>query len=323
MQYTKLINQILSEGTYVTNKRTKATCLSISGAQLQFTVTNYFPALTLRKVPFKSTVAELIGFFRGYTSAKDFRDLGCKFWDANANETEAWLKNFYRKGEDDLGNIYGKQWTDWTNLRLSSSKEEDNYLRSNGWEYLGVLDAPPTKGHRKCLYRKRFNQLENVVKTILTDPSDRRIMVSGWNVGDLDQMALPPCHVNYLFIPNETTRMLDVVMFQRSCDVYLGLPANIMSTTAFLYVVARLTGYTPNTITIQLGNAHLYENSIDAAKELVLRSPYPYPKLQLSESIKEIVNLSEVEGCFNKIQPNDFEMVGYKSHDVLSVPMIA
>lgn len=321
--YLDLLNNILSNGKDIFNKRTSSICKTVVGAQLIFDMAEGFPAVTERKVPFKSTVGELLGFFRGYTSAEDFRALGCKFWDKNANETEAWLKNIYRKGTDDCGNIYGKQWVDWETIRISKSDKESAYLRENGWIYLGKTDHEYPEGSGFDIFRKHINQLENLVRTILTDPTDRRLIVSGWNIGEFDMMSLPPCHIQYNFIPMEHDRTMSVVMTIRSMDVFLGTPANIMSTALFLEVVCRLTGYTPDKVIIQGANAHLYENSFEAAKELISRTSFNSPTLKLSDDVKKIENMEEIPGCFDRIEPEDFILEGYESHEAIKVEMIA
>ena len=324
-QYHDLIENILLNGKDILNTRTGSICKTIIGCQMTFDMSEGFPALTTRKLPFKSIRGELLGFFRGYTSAADFRALGCKFWDGNANETKAWLDNFYRKGQDDCGNIYGKQWTNWEVIRISESEEESKYLSKEGseWEFLGSTDYNHPNGSGLDIYRKYINQLENVVRTIITNPSDRRLIVSGWNIGEFDRMSLPPCHVQYNFIPLEQDKTISVVMTIRSMDGFLGTPANIASTAIFLAVVGRLTGYTPDKVIIQDANAHLYENSFEVAKELLTREHYPAPKLVLSDNIKEIKNLEDIKGCFSRIEPEDITLENYSSHSVLTVPMIA
>lgn len=331
-QYHNLINDILTRGVDVFNSRTGAVCKTLVGCQLSFPATGRdFPALTTRKLPFKSIVGELLGFFRGYTSAEDFRALGCKFWDANANETKAWLSNPYRRGTDDLGRIYGAQWTGWSDKRVVFDSQVEEYLQQ-GYLYRGHIEyehAPNRYDPTGVTYdglvlmERYINQLENAVRTILTNPSDRRIIVSGWNVAEFDRMALPPCHIQYNFIPMQETGEMSVVMTIRSMDVFLGTPANIASTAVFLAVMCRLTGYTPGEVIIQGANAHLYENSFGAARELLTREHFPAPRLVLSEAIREIKDLKDITGCFTRIQPEDIYLEDYRSHGVLTVPMVA
>ena len=318
-QYHDLVQTVLDNGYDIVNERTGMTCRTIIGSQLTFDIGKGFPALTTRKLPFKNIRGELLGFFRGYTSAKDFREIGCNFWTKNANETTSWLNSPYRKDEDDCGDIYGKQWTSWETMRVSKSVEEDSYLQANGWEFVGLTGDR----YEYFIYRKHINQLEKAVKTILTDPSDRRIIVNGWNFAEMDKMSLPACHCTYMFIPDPTRNKLHVVMWQRSADLYLGSPANIASTSIFLATVARLTGYNPGQVIIQMANVHLYENQLEVAKELIRREHFPEPKLVLSDNIKKIENMEDIKGCFTRIQPEDICLEGYQSHEALTVEMVA
>lgn len=321
--YKDLLRQILEEGHVQHNSRTGSECRVVVGTQMKFDLSVGFPALTLRKIPIKSIIAELLGFFRGYTNAKDFRDLGCKFWDQNANETKEWLNNPLRKGEDDLGLIYGHNWTNWVSRQVvksgcigdSDHQTKMDYLRSHGWE----IGTPYEGG---TMVTKHINQLEDVVRRIMTDPSDRRILLTGWNPGVMDMQSLPACHLTYKFIPFEDTRVMHLVMDMRSMDFYLGTPANIASAALLLSVVCRLTGYRAGTLTIQGANTHLYENSYKASKQLLNRSHYEPPFLYISKNVKRLESMEEVKGCFERIEPTDFELVNYIYHPAIPVEMV-
>ena len=330
-QYHDLVKNILDNGIDIFNERTGTICKTIIGCQLTFDLAKGFPALTTRKLPFKSITGELLGFFRGYTSAKDFRELKCGFWNGNANETKAWLENPFRKGEDDCGRIYGSQWTDWESTVIIKADDRNtdkiNYLAEKGYRYVESFYANDEKEFGSAgtyvIFKKNINQLEEIVRKILTNPSDRRIIVTGWNPGEIDFQSLCACHMDYRFIPIEQTKELHVVMTIRSLDVFLGTPANIASTALFLAIVARLTGYTPRTVIIQGTNAHLYENQFEVAKELLTRTHFSDPHLVLSDNIKKINTLDEIKGCFERIQPEDIWLEGYECHGPLTVPMVA
>lgn len=329
-QYHDLVQRVIDKGIDVFNERTQTLCKTVIGCQMEFDMSEGFPALTTRKLPFKSIVGELIGFFRGYQSAEQFRSVGCKFWDGNANETKAWLENPFRKGEDDVGRIYGAQWTNWESIKLVEDSPENqtkiDFLYSKGYNNIGsYFTAADVKFDlpNKLILKKNINQLEEAVRKIITNPSDRRIIVSGWNIGEFDMMSLPPCHIQYNFIPIEKTKKMSVVMTIRSMDLFLGTPANIASTALFLAVMCRLTGYTPDQVIIQGANAHLYENSFDAAKELMTREHFDSPVLHFSNRIKQIDDLADIHGCFEQIQPEDFNLINYQSHGPLTVAMIA
>lgn len=309
-------------GTDQFNKRTGKTCRIRVGEQLKYDLRLGFPAITTKKFAFKSMVAELLGFFRGYDNAADFRALGTTIWDKNANETQGWLDNPYRNGTDDLGRIYGKQWTDWKdrrviNLHSTGSLVELDRLTDMGFD---ILAQDNVRG--VMVMERSINQLENALATLLTDPSDRRIIIGGWNPAELDQMALPPCHVDYRFVALENPRVLHLVMTIRSWDLFLGAPFNIAETALFLSVMARLADFEPGTITIQAANAHLYDNHFEQVREQLDRDHLKSPSLFLSSRIKP-VSLSEVKGAFERIEPTDIALREYESHAPIKADMAA
>lgn len=316
------MRRALHHGKIQFNKRTNSECRVLTGEQLKFYLPDGFPALTTRWLNIKATIGEQVGFFRGVVSAKDFRDLGCGFWDMNANETQAWLNNPIRKGTDDVGAIYGALWNNWETFKFI--KNDDNngstnakitYLLERGWEYISdnYIDHPSVgePGIYSILMIK-INQLEDAVRKIMTDPSDRRIIVSGWDPGQYHFQSLPACHMDYTFTPFEEDKTMDIVMTLRSSDLYLGLPANIINTSVFLHTVCRLTGYTPGTVTVQIKNAHLYDNCYENVKELLEREHQEQPALELSENIQQLKSLDEIKGCFARIKPEDYILHGYK-----------
>lgn len=320
--YLDLIYRAKEFGVAQFNKRTGRTCYVLVGEQISFDVRdNYLPALASRQIAIKGATAELLGFFKGYTNAADFRALGCQFWNQNANETKAWLDNPYRKGTDDVGRVYGKQWTDWKDRRIAESSEERDRLLAKGYRLRlvdGLMDGPGTE----YLLERSINQLEESLKTIITDPTDRRIIVSGWRPDEFDQMALPPCHMDYRFTPIEETGELHVTMTMRSTDLYLGLPANIVTTSLFLMFMSRLSGMSPGTVTIQMTNAHLYDNHIEQTQKLLER---PMPKSEarviLSDNIMRQTDPAKVAGVFASIQMSDVKIEGYAPLDPLPAPM--
>jgi len=312
--YLDLMVKIKNEGIDIFNERTQITCRTLVGAQLEYDLSSgYFPAITSKKLAFKSFAAELLGFFRGYTSAKDFRNLGCKFWDQNANETKAWLDNPFRKGKDDLGRIYSAQWTDWNDYIVTNDVA---LMETLGYELIGdSWNAPGRIMHRS------INQLENALHTIITNPSDRRIIITGWNPGDMNKAALPACHMDYRFTPMNDE--LHVVMTIRSWDFFLGAPANISNTALFLSIMARLSGYKPGKVIIQATNVHIYENHYEAIEKQLNNELFELPKLVLSDKIKKVENLSEIKGIFTRIKPEDIWLEGYESHSAIKAPMAA
>jgi thymidylate synthase len=318
--YLDLMVKCRDEGIDVYNERTKKTCRTLVGAQLEYDLsTGNFPATTSKKLAFNAMKGELLGFFRGYDNAADFRSLGCKIWDQNANETPAWLANPYRKGHDDLGRIYSKQWTGWNDIQLvkDDDKEKIEYLIKSGYVIIGKSDSFEEDGTNIML--RVINQLENALRTIITNPSDRRIIVSAWNPGELDKAALPPCHMDYRFTP--INDKLHVVMTIRSWDLFLGAPFNIASTALFLSIMARLSGYTPGKVVIQATNAHLYEDHFDALEEQLANPLYQLPELYLNSEINKITNLEDIKGVFTRIEPEQIHLVNYTHNDPIKAPM--
>jgi thymidylate synthase len=316
--YHDLLQTALENGVDQFNTRTNKLCRVLVGYQLQYNMADGFPAITTKKLAFNNMKGELLGFFRGYDNAADFQALGCTVWGQNANETQAWLNNPNRKGQNDLGRIYGKQWTDWKDRRIAATVEERGALQAAGYvQQLYDRERPA------WLMERSINQLENALRTIITNPSDRRVIVSGWNPAEFDLMALPPCHMDYRFVAFEDTKTLHVVMTIRSWDLFLGAPFNIASTSLFLAIMARLAGYTPGTVTIQATNAHLYEDHFDQVREILTRDHFDAPRLVLSDSIRRIDNLDEIAGAFTRIEPSDMSLVGYQSHAAIKAPMAA
>lgn len=320
--YHDLLKTVIERGHDQFNTRTGKVCRAIVGYQLQYDLHDGFPAITTKKLAFNNMKGELLGFFRGYQNAADFRSLGCTVWDDNANKTAGWLANPNRKGTNDLGRVYGAQWTDWRAYREipSSNGYEVDRLFEEGFRL--VSDDGKT-----AVFRKSVNQLENALRKLITDPSDRRIIVSGWNPGEFDLMALPPCHMDYRFVAFDgptpsALKVLHVVMTIRSWDLFLGAPFNIASTSLFLAIMARLAGMTPGTVTIQATNAHIYEDHYDQVREQLARDHLPAPVLNLSGRIKA-VSVDEVQGIFTRIEPDDITLEGYQSHAAIKATMAA
>lgn len=315
--YLGLLEHLMANGQYKPN-RTGVSTFADVGHTLRFDLRQGFPALTTKKLAFNAVKGELLGFFRGYDNAADFRALGCKVWDQNANETPSWVNNPNRKGVDALGRIYGVQWTKWRDVRYSQNK--DDYLRlANSGEYRLVFGNPQTG---EAVFEREVNQLENALRTLLTNPTDRRIIISGWRPDEIQEQALPACHVLYQFVamPDNT---LHITMAQRSVDTFLGLGFNIASTALMLSIMARMVGMEPASVSIFLTDTHIYENHVQAASEQVTREPFAPCKLELSDNIKRITDLSDIRGAFERIQPEDIKLVDYEHHAAIKAPMAA
>jgi thymidylate synthase len=254
-----VLEDILEKGVLQKN-RTGIDTYMIPGAMLKFDLSEGFPLLTTKKMAFKAVVGELLGFLRGYTSAAQFRELGCKIWDQNANENVTWLNNPYRKGEDDLGYIYSKLWRDMPHQYLTQS----------------------------------WDQIDRLIKEIETNPTSRRLIVSAWHPEVFDKAALPPCHYAFQVIIEQQTKKMHLLWNQRSCDYFLGVPFNIASYALLLTLLSSVTGYTPGTLTGFLADVHLYENHLNQANQQLMREPMDLPSLILSDRIVVGLKLEEI-----------------------------
>lgn len=320
-QYLDLVRTVLDSGTWQEN-RTGIRTISIPGAMLRFDLQkDGFPAITTKRLAFKSVIGELIGFLRATRSAAEFRALGCKVWDQNANENAEWLNNPYRLGEDDLGPVYGVQWRQWPAYKLLDA---DHKLQIQDAQKRGfrLISAVNDEGVDKVLMYKAIDQLRDCLDTIINNPGSRRILFHGWNCADLDAIALPACHLLYQFLPNQTTKEISLCLYIRSNDIGLGTPFNLAEAAALLHVVGRLTGYKPKWFTYFIGDAHIYENHLDMLNEQMTRTPYAAPKLVLSDRIPDYAVTGKYEPeWLEKLEPSDFSLENYEHHAPLSAPM--
>lgn len=282
--YLTLLTEVLTKGSYQDN-RTGIKTLMLPGAMLKYDLAEGFPAVTTKKLAYKAVVGELLGFLRGYTSAAQFRELGCKIWDQNANENKAWLDNPARKGEDDLGYIYSRLWTDMPH----------------------------------SLTTVKWDQIQKLIEGILKDPTSRRLIVNAWHPEVFDQAALPPCHYGFQVIIEQSTKKMHLLWNQRSCDLFLGVPFNIASYATLLQLLCQITGYTPGTLTGFLADVHIYENHIAAVVQQLTRDPLPLPTLEITGVSK--VTSENPAFNFNSIGVDNFVLHNYVSHDALKAPM--
>jgi len=321
-QYLDLLRLVLENGEWQEN-RTGVRTLSYPGAQMRYDLTEGFPAVTVRKLAFKSSVGELIGFLQASNSAEQFRELGCKVWDQNANENEQWLANPWRVGEDHLGEIYGVQWRRWNGFKVVPVMHGAPDLNETGWEFLNHVYSENLGGSENGygIYYKQIDQVADCIQKIISTPQDRRIIFHAWNPAELDQMALPPCHLLYQFHPNPTTRTLSMTLYIRSNDLGLGAPFNVSEAAVLLSLISRLTGYTAKILTIQIGDAHIYENHIEMVNTILERQPLPAPVLWIDPKIPQCGSLEEALVWLEVLKPEDFELEGYEHHEPITAPM--
>ena len=240
--------------------------------QMRFNMADGFPAVTTKKLAFKSMKAELLWFLKGSDDVKELQKLGSHIWDANA-EADYWKPK--AEFEGDVGRIYGVQWRKW----------------------------------KSPYSEKPVDQIANVIKGLKENPHNRRLIVSAWNPGELDKMALPPCHLLFHFF--SVNGKLSLYMYQRSCDMFLGVPFNIASYSLLLHMVAQATGLEPWEFVHTLGDAHIYLNHFEQVKEQLSRKPLPLPKLWINPEIKNI----------DDFKMDDLKLISYEHHPQIKAPM--
>jgi thymidylate synthase len=247
-QYLDLVRHVLANGEKKED-RTGTGTLSVFGYQMRFDLRDGFPLLTTKKVLFSAVVRELLWFLRGSTNINDDLKEHTPIWNAWADE----------KGE--LGPIYGYQWRRWERFT---------------WD--DKLNA---------YHKSHIDQINEAIALIKTKPDSRRIIVSAWNVADIERMALPPCHAFFQFYV--ANGRLDCQLYQRSADIALGVPFNIASYALLLMMVAQECSLTPGVFVHTLGDAHIYLNHVDGLKEQLQRVPKPLPSVAIAKKkISEI-----------------------------------
>ena len=279
--------------------RTGTGTLSVFGRQIRHNMEDGFPLLTTKSMAIKTLVTELKRFLKGDTNIKYLVDNGCNIWNGDAYKKYVTKVNmqpgvpmgdilsqneFINKIKTDdkfaakwgeLGPIYGKQWRSWS------------FPEVNG--YFGPID-----------------QIKILIQSLKTNPNSRRLMVNAWNVGELHEMTLPPCH--YGFQCYVADGKLSLMWNQRSVDTFLGLPFNIASYGLLLLLLCKETGYKPGELIGNLGDVHLYSNHLEQAKEQITRDPYDLPTIKLS-------NVDILNGEF------DYEISNYECHPSIKAPL--
>jgi thymidylate synthase len=343
LQYQDLLQHILDNGVEKKD-RTGTGTLSVFGHQIRHNMRDGFPLLTTKKMAWKTMVTELLWFLRGDTNIKYLVDNNCHIWDGDAYKAyqrgfkeKHYLKPTSTKEEfinkiktDDefakkwgeLGPIYGKQWRNWRHHYPKTYPEINQYE-----QYIGV---------------KTIDQIANLISELKTNPDSRRLMVNAWNVGELDQMVLPPCHYGFQVYTRELSlnerldlmrkrtrdgtvdydnrhhgfldyynipkRAISLMWNQRSVDTFLGLPFNIASYGLLLEIIAKAVNMLPDELIGNLGDVHLYSNHIEQAKEQISRTPYELPKLVIEHSSLEPVELVH-------------KLENYQSHPTIKAPL--
>jgi thymidylate synthase len=332
IDYQLLLQDILDNGVKKTD-RTGTGTISVFGRQIRHNMSDGFPLLTGKKMFFKGIITELLWFLRGDTNIKYLVDNNCHIWDGDAykNYVTEWCKSNkapkelapsqkdfinliktddeFAKKWGELGSIYGKQWRNWEGF-------EQGYNTIYNEEFIGSdkTQLKDTKG---------IDQIQNLINDLKTNPDSRRLMVNAWNVGELDQMVLPPCHFSWQCYSHKKDgkRYLSLAWNQRSCDVGLGIPFNIASYGLLLEIIARSVNMIPYELIGNLGDCHIYSNHIDGVKEQLIREPYPLPTLKINSG-NENWHLLEVDEIINSFDPDlTFKVENYQSHPSIKLPL--
>jgi len=271
-QYLDLMRHVLTRGAAKTD-RTGTGTLSVFGYQMRFDLAEGFPLVTTKKLHLKSIIYELLWFLRGETNVRWLNEHGVTIWDewASTDGPEA--------GE--LGPIYGYQWRSWPSADSASAKSD----------------------------RRHIDQISQVIDEIRVNPDSRRLIVSAWNVADIPKMALPPCHALFQFYIAEGR--LSCQLYQRSADIFIGVPFNIASYALLTMMVAQVTGLEPGEFIHTFGDAHLYQNHLEQVRQQLGREPRELPTMRLNPKVKSIFDFKY----------EDFELMNYHPHPHIPAPV--
>lgn len=282
-QYQDLIKDIFENG-YETDDRTGTGTIALFGTKLRWDLTKGFPAVTTKKLAWKACIAELIWFLSGSTNVNDLRLIQ---HDSLIQGKTVWDENYENQAKD-----------------LGYHSGELGPIYGKQWRDFGGVD-----------------QIVEVIDRIKKLPNDRRQIVSAWNPAELKQMALPPCHMFYQF--NVRNGYLDLQWYQRSVDVFLGLPFNIASYAALVHIVAKMCNLIPGDLIFSGGNTHIYMNHVEQCKEILRREPMDLCELEINLPEEFILfwDTKTQLSWINSLKPSDFVLKDYQSHGVLKGKM--
>ncbi len=273
-QYHDALREILEHGEPSTD-RTGTGTIAHFGMQMRYPLSNGFPLVTTKKVHLRSIIHELLWFLSGNTNIRYLKDNGVSIWDEWADEN------------GDLGPVYGKQWRHFPALEPTSE----------------TLKGEPLFRAGAC------DQIVDLVTNIRNSPDSRRLIVSAWNPAELSNMALPPCHT--MWQVRVLNGRMHLQLYQRSADMFLGVPFNIASYALLLQMLAHVTGYIPGDFVHSIGDAHIYSNHMEQVERLLARDLRPLPKMQIKRDVTSIFDFKY----------EDFEIVGYDPHPAISAPV--
>lgn len=304
LEYLALLEHIMEHGATKTD-RTGTGTKSVLGYQMRFDLAQGFPLLTTKKVPIKAIIHELLWFMRGDTNLKYLADNNVHIWD------EWPYKAYLQKNGLPIPEINGEEWKQGMAEFVEKIKTDDTFAKEYG--NLGPIygyqwrNWPTPDG-------KHIDQLQQVINTLKTNPDSRRIIVSAWNVADIDEMAkagLPPCHCLFQFYVADGK--LSCQLYQRSCDTFLGVPFNIASYALLTMIIAQITGLELGEFVWTGGDVHLYLNHLEQVQTQLARKDdiRPMPQMKINPEKKHLEDF--------KI--DDFELVDYNPHESIKAPI--
>ena len=300
--YLNLIADVLENGEVRTD-RTGTGTISLFGKQIRCDLAKGFPLLTSKKVAFTPVVGELLWFLEGGSDERRLAEItyGTRdstqktIWSGNAG-ADYWTPK--SRFDGDLGRVYGVQWRHWTHTSLKESSDSISH-EGGGTTYFGA----------KVLVEEH-DQIAKIIHTLKTNPTDRRMVLTAFNVGEMDQMALPPCHTFAQFYVSRG-KYLSCQVYIRSNDLFLGLPFNIASYALLVHMIVQVTGLEVGELIITIGDAHIYSNHIDQVKQQLSNSIFEPPTLWLNPEIKSI----------DDFKMEDIILNNYHSHGAIKAPM--
>lgn len=286
-EYHRVLKEVLETGEPRPD-RTGVGTISKFGMQMRFDLTEGFPAVTTKKLAWRSVVSELLWFIEGSGDENRLKEIlyGDRnvdkktIWTDNAN-ADYWIEKRMKRHAGDLGRIYGVQWRKWRKPIVRINK----------------------------VILQNHDQLLELIDGIQQEPYSRRHILTAWNPGEMDLMALPPCHMFCQFYVSNGK--LSCQVYMRSADLFLGVPFNIASYALFTHMIAQVCQLEVGELILSLGDAHIYTNHVDQVKEQLSRKPFPLPRLKLNDEVDRITDFIMT----------DIELVGYESHGTIKAEM--
>lgn len=289
--YLEMLKNILNNGSE-RKDRTGVGTKGIFGTQLRFSLeNNVVPMLTTKKMFTKGVIEELLFFLRGETDTNKLMDKGVNIWKGNTTREFLDKRGLKDLPEGDMGKGYGFQWRNF-----------------GGYISQDVVGD----GSYELFEHKGVDQLSQVIHTLKTNPTDRRIIISAWNPYQLPEMALPPCHILVQFYVDNGK--LSAQFYMRSVDTFLGLPFNILSYAILTRIVAKTVGMEAKELVFVGGDTHIYLNHFSQVVEQICREPYPFPTMTISKKLESVEDIEALE-------LSDFHFEGYQSHPSIKAEM--